>query len=145
MDKHEIYTLLNQNPVFHLATVEGDQPRVRAMLLYKADADGIIFHTGAMKPIYQQIKGNPKVELCFYDMKQNLQVRVSGMLEIIEDNALKDEIYAHPSRAFLKGWKESGPLEDFYCSFIVFRLRSGQATTWTMASNFEAKQIVQLD
>ena len=35
MTKQEILDAINQNPVFYLATLDGDQPRVRGMLLYK--------------------------------------------------------------------------------------------------------------
>jgi len=145
VEKQELYELMNRNPVFHLATIDGDQPRVRGMFLFRADQDGILFHTGAMKPLYRQVRETPNVELCFFDPKSNLQVRVSGSLEIVEDHALKDEIYDHPTRAFLKGWRENGALADFYQSFIVFRLKQGRATTWSMASNFDAPQPIQLD
>ena len=144
MNKTEIFELLNNNPAFHLATNEGDQPRVRAMLLYKADESGIVFHTGAFKDVYKQIVNNPKVELCFYDSKNNIQIRVKGELEIVEDNNFKDEIANHPSRQFLKPWRESGSLQDFYNSFKVFRLKNGSALVWTFASNFAPKEEIQL-
>lgn len=41
MNEKEMYALMNSNPAFHLATVEGDQPRVRGMLLFRADENGI--------------------------------------------------------------------------------------------------------
>lgn len=144
MNKQEIYALLNANPGFHLATVEGDQPRCRTMFLYKADENGIVFHTGSFKDVYRQISANSKVELCFNDIKNNVQVRVSGRLEEVDDNAFKDEICAHPSRQFLKPWRESGPLENFYSSFKVFRLRNGKAVPWTFATNFAPKMVVEL-
>ena len=34
MNKNEIFEFLNANPIFHLATVEGNKPRVRAMMIY---------------------------------------------------------------------------------------------------------------
>jgi len=46
MNKTQILEFTNTNPVCRLATVEGDQPRVRGMMMYKADDEGIIFHTG---------------------------------------------------------------------------------------------------
>jgi len=144
MTSQEIIELINRNPVFHLATVEGDQPRVRGMMLYKADESGIVFHSGIMKDVYRQVVNNPKVELCFNDFKNNVQVRVSGKLEIVDDNNLKDEICEHPSRQFLRGWRESGSLQDFYKSFVVFRLKNGTATTWTMETNFAPKEFIQL-
>ena len=114
------------------------------MLLYKADESGIVFHSGTMKDVYGQVVANPKAELCFNDFKPGIQVRVNGELEIIDDNNLKDEICEHPTRQFLRGWRENGSLEDFYNSFVVFRLKGGRATTWTMETNFAPKEYVQL-
>lgn len=142
MIREEVFELMSKNPAFFLATVEGDQPRVRGMLLYKADKNGIIFHTGSMKEVYNQILKNPKVELCFNG--EGTQVRVSGKLELVEDNNIKDEISEHPTRAFLKPWKESGELKNFYETFAVFRLKNGIATTWTMEKNFAPKEIIEL-
>lgn len=142
MTREEVFQLMRSNPAFFLATVEGDQPRVRGMLLFSADETGIIFHTGAMKDVYKQVIENPKVELCFNG--SGTQVRVSGELEIVDDNELKDEISEHPTRKFLKPWKESGQLSDFYNSFAVFRLKNGIATTWTIEKNFAPKDEIQL-
>jgi pyridoxamine 5'-phosphate oxidase len=144
MNKKEIFELINANPGFHLATVEGDQPRCRGMFLYRADDNGIIFHSGSMKSVHGQIVANPKVELCFNDYKNGVQVRVAGKLDIVEDNKLKDEICAHPSRAFLKPWRESGELSNFYEQFKVYRLKNGKAVTWSMATNFAPKEVVVL-
>jgi pyridoxamine 5'-phosphate oxidase len=144
MTKSEIFTMLTANPAFHLATIEGDQPRCRGMFLFRADDNGIIFHTSALKPVHSQIVSNPKVELCFNDFKNGIQVRVSGALTIVDDTALKDEICAHPSRAFLKPWRESGKLKDFYKNFKVYCLKGGKAVTWTMQTNFAPKVEVVL-
>lgn len=142
MVREEIFELMNKNPMFFLATVEEDQPRVRGMLLYQADENGIIFHTGVMKDVYRQVVNHPKVELCFNG--DGTQVRVSGELEVVDDNNLKDEISEHPSRKFLKPWRENGELKDFYDTFIVFRLKNGVATTWTMEKNFTPKESIAL-
>lgn len=144
MNKEEIFALMNSNPVFYLATVEDDQPRVRGMLLYRADENGIIFHTGTMKDVYKQIMKNPKVELCFNDFKTGVQLRVSGTLELVDDRSLKDEITAHPTRLFLKRWKENGAMADFYNDLAVFRLGNGIANTWTMERNFAPKENINL-
>lgn len=142
MTKKEIFQLMRENPAFFLATVDEDQPRVRGMLLYKADENGIIFHTGIMKDVYNQVVKNPKVELCFNG--KDTQVRVSGQLEIVDDNSIKDEISNHPTRQFLKPWRESGELGDFYKAFVVFRLKNGVATKWTIQNNFKPKELIQL-
>lgn len=144
MNKNQIYELMNNNVGFALATIDGDVPRVRFMMLYKADDGGIVFHTSAAKDVYKQIAKNQNVELCFHDAKNNIQVRVSGTLEIVSDTAIKDEISNHPTRAFLQPWKQSVSLEDFYNSFMVFRMKDGKAVTWTMETNLAPKNQINL-
>lgn len=144
MTKAQIFELMSKNPGFHLATIDGDVPRVRGMLLFRADDEGIIFHTGASKDLYRQVLDCPNAELCFNDYAQNIQARVSGRLEIVEDTALKEEIINHPTRAFLQGWKSSMPPEEFYKSFIVFRMKGSKAVVWTMETNFGPKEEIEL-
>lgn len=142
MNKEEIFKLINSNPVFFLSTIDEDKPRVRGMLLYKADEHGILFHTASSKDLYSQVLKNPNAELCF--SCNGTQIRVSGKLEIIDDDSLKDEIYNHPTRKFLHAWKESGQLGDFYSNLIVFSLSHGTATAWTIADNFSPKSYISL-
>lgn len=144
MQKERIFELMHKNPGFFLATVDEGFPRVRGMFLYKADETGIVFHTGSMKDVYCQIVKNANVELCFLDVVQNIQIRVSGTLEIVEDRNLKDEISNHPSRIFLQDWRSSGSLEDFYSTFIVLRMKDGKAKVWTMETNFAPKEEIAL-
>lgn len=129
---------MNENPVFHLATMDGEQPRVRGMLLFRADENGIVFHTGEMKDLYAQISANPKAELCFFG--NGVQVRVSGVLEKSEDPVLREEIYAHPSRGFLRTWKEKG----IDSQLLIYVLKNGTAVTWTMETNFSKKEPISL-
>lgn len=138
MRKDEIFQLMNENPVLHLATVDGDQPRVRGMLLFRADEEGIIFHTASTKDVFAQIQKNPKVELCFQG--NGSQIRVTGVLELIEDVALREEIYNHPTRTFLQAWKENG-IDDL---LQVFILKNGTAVEWTMDKNFDEKKYIKL-
>ena len=52
MNKEDTLQFLNTNPVCHLATIEGNQPRVRGMLMHKADSTGItlkaFWHRGSL-------------------------------------------------------------------------------------------------
>ncbi|MDO5577469.1 MAG: pyridoxamine 5'-phosphate oxidase family protein [Fibrobacter sp.] len=138
MEAKEMFALMNANPAFHLATVEGDQPRVRGMLLFRADENGIIFHTASSKDLYAQIMKNPKAELCFFG--NGTQIRVSGVLEQLEDENLKEEIFSHPTRKFLKPWKEMG-IDNL---MAIFRMKNCSAVTWTMQTNFDKKEPVAL-
>lgn len=138
MNKSDVFQEISKNPVFFLGTMDGNQPRVRGMLLYKAGEDGIIFHTASCKDLYNQVLKNPNAELCFNC--NGTQIRITGKLEIIDDNNLKDEICNDPSRKFLEQWKEDGSFKDFYNELIVFSLKHGSIVTWTMSDNFAPKK-----
>lgn len=138
MTKEEIFEFVTKNPVFSLATIDGSQPRVRMMMLYKADADGIIFCTGRDKAVCQQLRSNPAVELCFYNAEQGLQVRIEGAVEMLDDLELKKKVVeAFP---FLKPWVES----EGYEVMVICRIQNAKATTWTMETNFDPKEYIQL-
>jgi pyridoxamine 5'-phosphate oxidase len=140
MTKNEILNFLNANPVFHLATVEGNKPHVRGLLLYRADESGIFFHTGKTKDVHRQLTANPNVEMCFNNGKfQDLiQIRVSGTVELEEDLELKKEIVQ--KREFLKPWIE----RDGYGLLVVYRMKKGMATVWSMETNFAPKEFIEL-
>jgi len=138
MDKAEIYAFLNTNPIFHLATIEEGKPHVRAMMLYKADENGIIFHTGRDKDLHGQLKENPNVELCFNDYKDNIQIRVSGLAQEVEDLELKKAIVSQ--REFLKPWVEKYGYE----TLTVCRVTNCIATIWTFESNQAPKTYIRL-
>ena len=138
MTKEEMFKIMNENMAFHLATSVDGQPYVRGMLLFRADENGIIFHTGKFKDLYEQLKKNPNVELCFNS--PSTQIRVSGVIEEINDDKIVEEIYAHPTRQFMRNWKEQG----IDAKLAVFCLKNGKASTWTMQTNFDEKEYVQL-
>lgn len=83
----KIYEFLDKVGDYFLATVEGDQPRVRVFgtaLLY----DGRLFiETGKSKAVSRQIALNPKVEICAWDTK--MWMRLAGELEEDERDEIK--------------------------------------------------------
>ena len=141
MNKNEILEFINNNPVFHLATLENGEPRVRGMLLYRADEEGVLFHTGVMRDVYRQLLDNPVVELCFSDQQRMIQVRVRGTAQLITDQALKKEIVNSPGREFLKPVVESHGLDVL----AVFRVVDCQALVWTMETNLAPKEEVWIN
>ena len=141
MDKADILAIINSNPAFFLATVDGGEPRVRGMLLYRADETGIVFHTGAMKEVCRQLLAEPAVELCFNDWQRNLQVRVRGTARPVDETGFKEEIVNSPGREFLKPWVASRGLEVL----TVFRVEECRARVWTMETNFAPPEPVRLD
>ncbi len=138
MTKQEILDFMNRNPVCHLATVQDGKPHVRGMLMYRADGQGVIFHTGRMKDVCAQMLANPCVEMCFNNHEEKRQIRVSGVARLVEDLELKKEIVAN--RPFMQPWvQQSG-----YDFLAVFRIEQCVATWWTFEGNFEPKQFVAL-
>ncbi len=62
----KVLAFLDKVKTYYLATVEGDQPRVRPFgtaLIY----DGKLYiQTGKVKPVSKQLAINPKAEICAF-------------------------------------------------------------------------------
>ena len=138
MTKTEVFEFIKANPVFALATADDNKPRVRMMMLYRADENGIIFNTGENKDLNRQLSKNENVELCFYNAEKGRQIRISGSVEKIEDLSLKKQVVK--DFPFLKEWVD----KEGYDVLVVYCLKRGRATTWTMESNFKPKEYIQL-
>jgi pyridoxamine 5'-phosphate oxidase len=123
----------------YLATLDNDQPRVRAMQFWFADQTGFYFQTGAIKDVHKQVKINPKVEVCFYTPGQTIgkMLRVAGKIEFVDDKKMKEKVMAE--RPFLKemGLTSESP------GLIIFRIAHGEAHFWTMETNLKPKQIIR--
>ena len=63
----EIYDYLKKSKTFYLATVEGDQPRVRAFGAVHIFENKLYLITQKFKPVSKQIGANPKIEICAID------------------------------------------------------------------------------
>lgn len=73
---------LKDAEVYYLATVDGDQPRVRPFGTAHIFEDKLYIQTGKAKDVYKQISDNPKVEICA--VKGGDWLRISG--ELVEDD-----------------------------------------------------------
>ena len=138
MDRNEILTLINENPAFFLGTTENGEARVRGMMLYRADDDGFIFHTGSSKDLHKQLTRDPRVEMCFNSMAKGIQVRVRGHAELVNDMKLKEEIVK--KRPFLQPWVA----ERGYDFLAVYRVTGCKACIWTMATNLAEKEFISI-
>jgi general stress protein 26 len=98
-----------------LATIDGDQPRVRPVSPVKTD--GFTVYVANLRFYHKtaEIAANPKVELCYMDAGHN-QVRLTGVAEVVTERAILEEIWnANPlMRQFL------GSLEN--PQLIVYRI-----------------------
>jgi len=76
----------------YLATIEGDQPRVRPVSPVKTDGFTVYVANLRQYAKTAQIAANPKVELCYMDDGHN-QVRLSGVAEVVTERPLLEEIW----------------------------------------------------
>jgi general stress protein 26 len=76
----------------HLATIDGDQPRVRPVspVLTEGFTVFIANLRGYHKTV--EIAANPKVELCYLDDRHD-QVRITGTAEVVTDAAVLQKIW----------------------------------------------------
>lgn len=76
----------------HLATLDGDQPRLRPISPVKTDGFTVYFANLRSYHKTQEIAANPKVELCYLDDRHD-QVRITGEAFRVTDRALLQEIW----------------------------------------------------
>jgi general stress protein 26 len=102
-----------------LATIDGDQPRVRPVSPVKSDGFTIYVANLRMYHKTGEIAANPKVELCYMDAGHN-QVRLTGVAEILTDRPLLEQI-----------WQDNPLMRQFLGSLdnpqlIIYRIRPTQ-------------------
>lgn len=78
----KVCQFLKEAGVYYLATVEGDQPRVRPFGTALIFEGKLYIQTGRAKPVSRQLAANPKAELCAF--KDGMWLRVAG--ELAEDD-----------------------------------------------------------
>jgi pyridoxamine 5'-phosphate oxidase len=137
MQMNDIIEFANQNPVTWLATVEDSKPHVRGMLMWFADETGFYFHTASIKALSEQIEKNPNVEAAFHNpgggMGESRQLRVEGIVEIVNDEALQDKLYK--DRPWLLVNKKNMPDTEVR----IFRIVHGSAYIWHLGINGREK------
>ena len=95
----EVYEFLKQCGTYYLATVEGDQPRVRPFGTALVYGGRLYIQTGKVKPVSKQIEANPKVEICAFSGGKWL--RVAGTL--VRDDRVEAKAHMLDAYPSLKG------------------------------------------
>ena len=75
----KVYEFLKKCGTYYLATVEGDQPRVRPFGTVDIFEGKLYIQTGKVKPVSQQMQRNPKIELCAFDGQQWLRLSATAV------------------------------------------------------------------
>ncbi len=103
---------LKDAETYYLATVEGDQPRVRPFGTANIFEGKLYIQTGKSKPVSKQLHINPKAEICAFKDGEWLRIAC----ELIEDNrrearAAMLDAYPHLRAMYSE---DDGNTEAFY-------------------------------
>ena len=112
--------------VYYLATVEGDQPRVRPFGTAHIFEGRLYIQTGKVKPTSRQLLANPKAEICAFH--NGAWIRIAG--ELIEDDrveAKKSMLDAYPN---LRGMYDEN---DGNTQVLYFRNATATISSFTAA------------
>ncbi len=80
-----VYEFLQKVHTYYLATVEGDQPRVRPFGTALIFEGKLYIQTGKSKAVSKQLAANPKAEICAFD--GSTWLRIAG--ELISDDRIE--------------------------------------------------------
>lgn len=120
----KVCEFLKNARTYYLATVEGDQPRVRPFGTAHIFEGKLYIQTGKVKSVSKQIIANPKAEICAF--KDGKWLRVCG--ELIEDDrveARKSMLDAYPELRNMYN-ENDGNTQVFY-------FKNATATFWSFS------------
>ena len=117
---------LDDTGTYYLATVEGDQPRVRPFGTALVFEGKLYIQTGKVKNIAKQLAANPKAEICAFDGGKWL--RVAG--ELINDDRIAPKAAMLEKHPELKGMYKA---EDDNTQVLYFRNATATFSSFTDA------------
>ena len=127
----DVIEFANRNPACWIATCEGEQPHVRGLLLWYADAHGFHFHTGSTKSLPGQLRRNPRVEIAFFEPSPEggRMMRVTGRARFLNAADHRDWLVA--ARPWVADLERALPEGEL----VVFVVDEGEVHHWSMAVN----------
>lgn len=120
----EIVDFLKKCGTYYLATVEGDQPRVRPFGTIHIFEGRVYIQTGKSKDVSKQIQANNKVEICGFT--EGKWVRLAG--ELVRDDRVEAKasmLDAHPSL------KDRYSAEDDNTEVLYFKNATATISSFT--------------
>ncbi|MCQ2543352.1 MAG: pyridoxamine 5'-phosphate oxidase family protein [Lachnospiraceae bacterium] len=127
----EVYEFLKKCGTYYLATVEGDQPRVRPFGTIDVFEDKLYIQTGKVKEVSKQIQANSKVEICAF--AEGKWIRVAGTL--VRDDRIEAKKHMLDSYPSLQAMYSA---EDDNTEVLYF-----ENATATISSFTEAPQVIK--
>jgi len=126
----EVYDFLKEAGFYFLATIDGDQARVRPFGTYHIFENKLYIQTGKVKSCSKQMAANPKVEICA--KVENRWVRIAA-------TAVSDE-RAEAKQSLLDAYphlKDRYSADDDNCQVLYLK----DATATFSSFGGEAKEI----
>lgn len=119
----EVYEFLKKCGVYYLATVEGDQPRVRPFGTVDLFEDKLYIQTGKAKSVAKQMKANSKVEISAMS-QDGRWIRISA--EAVLDENIKAQEHMLDEYPNLKAMYKAGDgnTEVYYLKNVVAQICS---------------------
>ena len=117
-----VYEFLKKAEVYYLATVEGDQPRVRPFGTIDIFEEKLYIQTGKIKPVANQMKANPKVEISA--MAEGKWIRIAAEAVLDENIAAQEhmlEAYPNLKHMYQPG---DGKTEVYYLKNVKAQICS---------------------
>ena len=96
----EVYDFLKKCKTYFLATVDGDQPRVRPFGTIDLFEGRLYIQTGKVKNVSRQMQDNPKVEICAFDGDQWLRVAAT----VVRDDRIEAKQHMLDAYPVLQEW-----------------------------------------
>jgi pyridoxamine 5'-phosphate oxidase len=98
-------TDLSEPNAFTIATVDSDgRPSARVVLLRGFDARGFVFYTNLESRKARELQSNPHAALCFYWLPLDVQVRIEGAVQQVDDAEADSYFASRPRGSQIGAW-----------------------------------------
>ena len=124
-----VYEFIKANPVFHIATVDGDKPRVRPFGFMMKRNNRLYFCTNKNKEVYKQLTQNPNIEISVMGSDGSSWLRVKGTIAFDESRDAKTQAFeesANLLRIYPKGADDE--------VFVTFYFTNAEARLFSFAA-----------
>ncbi len=121
------FEFLKANPVFHLATVDGNKARVRPFGFSMIRNKALYFCTNKTKDVYKQLVKNPDIEISGMGA-DGTWLRIRGKIAFDESRDAKVQAFAEAPN-LLKLYTKGADDEIF----VTFYFTEAQATLYSFA------------
>lgn len=121
------FEFIKANPVFHLASIDGNQARVRPFSFIMKRKERLYFCTSKNKDVYNQLVKNPNIEISVMG-NSGKWLRIKGKIAFDESREAKKQVF-----------EEAPPLLKIYPKgtddelFVTFYFTEAKATLFSFA------------